>query len=67
MAPRPILVVHGKDDAVIPWEQGLELYRNASQPRIYLWIERGDHNGILGDSEAGKTVREFFDSAMSLL
>lgn len=67
LAPRPILVVHGKEDAVIPWEQGIELYHSAAQPRLFLWIDRGDHNGILGDADAAKTVRRFFDSAMSLL
>ncbi len=76
IAPRPILFIHGQPDLqyplstgdqVIPFVRGKALYDAASQPKFYLWIPKGDHNNIINDEAAGKIVREFFKTSMSVL
>jgi fermentation-respiration switch protein FrsA (DUF1100 family) len=61
--PRPILVVHGVSDSIIPLERGMRLYQLAMQPKQRMWIERADHNRIINDEDAAKQVRDFFDTA----
>ncbi len=39
----PILVVHGRQDEIIPFEMGQALYRTASAPKAFLELT-GDHN-----------------------
>jgi fermentation-respiration switch protein FrsA (DUF1100 family) len=39
----PVLVVHSPHDDIIPFENGLQLYETARQPKRFLEI-RGDHN-----------------------
>jgi fermentation-respiration switch protein FrsA (DUF1100 family) len=39
----PVLVVHSPQDDIIPYENGLQLYESARQPKRLLEI-RGDHN-----------------------
>jgi len=39
----PVLVVHSPHDDIIPFENGLQLYESARQPKKFLEI-RGDHN-----------------------
>ena len=40
----PVLVVHSRDDEIIPYAHGQELYRAAPKPKRMLTI-RGGHNG----------------------
>lgn len=42
-ARAPVLVVHSRVDEVVPFEHGLEVFRNAPEPKEFLEIE-GDHN-----------------------
>ncbi|KAF0180719.1 MAG: alpha/beta hydrolase fold protein [Nitrospirae bacterium] len=47
----PKLIIHSPDDEVIPFQHGIELYRNASHPKYFLEI-RGSHNsGFLTSGE----------------
>jgi len=41
IAPRPVLFIHGADDAVIPPEETLELYRASENPENSVWIVPG--------------------------
>ena len=48
---RPVLVVHSRDDEIIPVGHGRRLYAAARQPKAFLEI-RGPHNGgHLGDRQ----------------
>ncbi|CAN5546802.1 hypothetical protein BH10PLA1_BH10PLA1_20360 [soil metagenome] len=67
IAPRPILFIHGTEDAIIPFARGEALYNAASQPKYRLWINKGDHNEIINDPATGKIVSEFFKAAMSVI
>ncbi len=42
----PVLVMHGRDDEVIPFWHGQALYQAANQPKQSLWIEQAGHNDI---------------------
>lgn len=64
--PRPILVIHGMRDAIIPFDRGERLFREAMQPKQHLWLPDLDHNQIIEDEDAARAVREFFDNARPL-
>ncbi len=40
----PVLVIHSRNDEIIPFHHGQQLYAAANQPKHFLEI-RGDHNG----------------------
>ena len=61
--PRPILIIHGQRDTVIPFERGERLYRLATHPKHNFWLPEGDHNKIINDDVAARIVKAFFDSA----
>lgn len=64
--PRPVMIIHGTNDEIIPFERGQALYDAAYQPRQYIWLEKNSHNSVINDDEAAKRVRVFFDTAQSL-
>jgi len=64
--PRPILVIHGGRDEVVPFEQGQSLFDAATFPRERLWLPMSGHKQTIDDENAAETVREFFDSAQSM-
>ena len=43
-ANRPVLVMHGNRDSVIPFDRGRELFDALSAPKQFVVIEGGDHN-----------------------
>ena len=43
LAPRPLLVLHGEDDPIVPPQNGYELYAAAGEPRFLHLIKGGDH------------------------
>jgi hypothetical protein len=46
----PLLVQHGTDDAVIPFTQGQALCARANEPKRFVAIEGGTHDGVIGDA-----------------
>ncbi len=66
IAPRPVLIIHGTDDDLIPAEQGLRLYEAAGEPKE-LWMIGGmGHESALEllPDEYEKRVIGFFDKAL---
>jgi fermentation-respiration switch protein FrsA (DUF1100 family) len=43
----PVLIIHSPDDEIIPFENGLQLYESARQPRELLRIRGGHNEGFL--------------------
>ena len=43
----PVLVVHSRDDEIIPFEQGVKLHAAARQPKEFLEIRGGHNDGFL--------------------
>lgn len=44
---RPVLVIHGTDDRVIPISHGQTLFQAANEPKQALWVQGADHNDVL--------------------
>jgi alpha-beta hydrolase superfamily lysophospholipase len=44
----PALVIHGENDTIVPYSEGLDLYENlGSSPKEFLTIPAADHNDIM--------------------
>ncbi|MCK4744596.1 alpha/beta hydrolase [Candidatus Parcubacteria bacterium] len=41
-----IMVVHSRDDEIIPFEQGERLFYNANEPKVFLEIAGGHNTGV---------------------
>ena len=61
--PRPVLVIHGAFDPVVPFEHGERLYEAAEEPRRRVWLPMADYVRVLEDKGVGREVRMFFDEA----
>lgn len=65
-ANRPVLVMHGNRDSVIPFARGRELFEALTVPKQFFVIEGGDHNdAVPRDAEAyWSAVERFAQSLM---
>jgi len=61
--PRPVVILHGQQDEIIPFNHGRVLFNAALQPKHALWIPEGNHNDIINNEDAAKAVKRFFDTA----
>ena len=43
----PLMVVHGKKDAVVSYEAGKSVYDNAATPKYLVTLQNGDHSSFL--------------------
>lgn len=43
----PVLVIHGREDEVIPWSHGRRLFDAANQPKTALWVDGAHHNDLV--------------------
>ena len=61
----PVLIIHSRNDDIIPYENGLRLYESAGAPKKFLEI-RGDHNeGFLVSGPVYKDgIREFLTASL---
>jgi hypothetical protein len=57
----PVLVIHGKQDEVIPLWHGERLFQGANQPKLSLWVEGAGHNNLfeVAGSRYGQVLRDF--------
>ena len=55
---KPILIIHSKEDKLIPLEMGKQLYENANEPKEFFEIDRPHISGI---SYYGKDISEKID------
>lgn len=62
----PLLISHSKNDDLVSFHHGKELYEVASRPKFFLEM-RGEHGAahIVTGEEYIKTLDEFFDSVFS--
>jgi pimeloyl-ACP methyl ester carboxylesterase len=63
--PRPVLVIHGRGDGVVPFAQGQDLFRAASFPKDSAWLP-ADHLGAYRSRYGARVLLEFFDTAAPL-
>ena len=43
ISPLPLLIIHGKNDPVVPYYLGKNLYKTALEPKIFFPVEKGKH------------------------
>ena len=55
---KPVLIIHSKNDKLIPFEMGKQLYENANEPKEFFEIDRPHISGI---SYYGKEISEKID------
>lgn len=58
----PVLVMHSRDDQIIPFAHGKALYRAATAPKEFQAL-RGGHNAALQDPAVQRRVMEFMSGA----
>lgn len=66
ISPRPVLVIQGGDDTVIPADSAQRLFEAAGEPR-YLWVQPGvGHVGLFSEypDEFDERVIGFFDKEL---
>jgi fermentation-respiration switch protein FrsA (DUF1100 family) len=49
MDGKPLLVVHGRSDAIVPFETGEAVYRAARPPKVLVALEDGLHHEEVED------------------
>jgi fermentation-respiration switch protein FrsA (DUF1100 family) len=62
----PVLIVHSPDDEIIPFENGLQLYESARDPKVMLRIHGGHNDGFLvSGSTYSDGIKKFFEENFS--
>jgi alpha-beta hydrolase superfamily lysophospholipase len=58
LGPKPLMLVHARDDEVVPYAVSEELYECAAEPKRILVLEAGHHRSAQHDTEVqGETLR----------
>ncbi|MDF9408252.1 MAG: esterase [Pelotomaculum sp. PtaB.Bin013] len=63
----PVLVIHGKDDYIVPYEEALDLYENlGTTSKTLVTIPDAGHNDIMyvGLRQYFKAIQEFISNAL---
>jgi pimeloyl-ACP methyl ester carboxylesterase len=57
----PVLVIHGKQDSIIPFWHGERLYEEVTLPKMKLWVDNAHHNDLIprAGEEYWKTLERF--------
>jgi len=55
----PVFIVHSRDDPVIPFWHGEELFTKAKQPKKSLWLDAAGHSGITHTSLFWPALQNF--------
>ncbi len=65
ISPRPVLIIHGTEDPVVPYEMGRELHKAAGEPKELRTVEGAGHTaaGTVRMAEYQQKVCEFFEDA----
>ena len=57
----PVLLIHGRNDAQVPYDLGVQAYNEARGPKGLLSMTNGDHGSAAGANGYGATT-DFFDA-----
>lgn len=47
ISPTPVLIIHGRQDEVVPFSQGMKLYEAANAPKTLFEVKSGQHGNSL--------------------
>jgi fermentation-respiration switch protein FrsA (DUF1100 family) len=58
----PVLIVHGTNDAVVPYEMGERLFAAATAPKRFIKVEGGSHHNLsaVANDQYRAALRELF-------
>lgn len=58
----PVLVIHSRDDEIVPFDMGEQLYQAANEPKVFIWL-RGGHNDAAFQSatDYSEGLQKFLD------
>lgn len=62
---KPVLVIHGRKDRIVPFHHGQTLFDIAPAPKVQLWVEKGGHWDLR--DEAGEAYWQAWRSFTALL
>lgn len=57
----PVLIIHGKDDRVVPFWHGEKLFKMANEPKLKFWVDGAGHNDLfwVAGTRYWDIIREF--------
>ena len=58
---KPVLIIHGKNDVLIPWTESKKLYANANEPKELYLIDSGGHYTTVFDPEYVGKIKTFIE------
>jgi len=58
----PLLVLHGKQDEVVPFAQGLAIFEDAQEPKKMAYYEQSGHNNLWSVDSFGDDVIHFIQT-----
>ncbi len=62
---RPVLIIHGTNDSIVPFDMGRRLFEAAPEPRRFLAVQGADHNDLWyrGAEKLLPEIRDFLRNA----
>jgi fermentation-respiration switch protein FrsA (DUF1100 family) len=59
----PILIIHGKDDRIVPFWHGEKLFKAANEPKYKFWVDGAGHNDLfwIAGAHYWDIIKEFTD------
>lgn len=59
----PILVIHGKNDGIVPFWHGEKLFEAANEPKLKFWVDGAGHNDLfwVAGTRYWDIIKEFTD------
>ncbi len=60
----PLLITHGTEDSIVPFEMGRRLYEHANEPKRFFAVPNADHNDVpfVGGDAYFRAIAEFLDA-----
>lgn len=57
----PVLIIHGKDDRIVPFWHGAKLFKTANEPKLKFWVNGAGHNDLfwVAGTRYWDIIREF--------
>jgi Dipeptidyl aminopeptidases/acylaminoacyl-peptidases len=62
----PVLILHSRDDRLIPFEQGQKLFERANQPKTFVELKGPHASGLSADPETYRAAIESFVATLAL-
>lgn len=61
----PILIIHGTDDMIVPFNHSKELHRKCPNPLPPLWVKDGGHEDIYTYECYMKRLKRMFEHELN--